>query len=130
MMSLQREAIEQTFTEDLYKIPGRVIILVPQEWSSLSPNEIELLSKILGAVKLKMAQVQILVKEKADMAELLVFNPPVVLSFGSKIAQVNTPYQVSNWNGVHVLEADSLRAFDEAKKKQLWNALRELFNHG
>lgn len=129
-MSLQREAIEQTFTEDLYKIPGRVIILLPQIWSALSPNEIELLSKILGAVKLKMAQVQILVKGKADLAELQVFNPPVVLSFGSKIAQVNTPYHVSSWSGIKMLQADTLGAFDEAKKKQLWIALRELFNQG
>ncbi|HRJ28335.1 MAG TPA: hypothetical protein PLV21_10955 [Cyclobacteriaceae bacterium] len=129
-MSLQREVIEQTFAEDLYKIPGRVIILVPQVWSSLNPNEIELLSKILGAVKLTMAQVQILVKEKVDLTELQVFNPPVVLSFGSKIKQVNTPYQVNTWNGAQVLEADMLGAFDEAKKKQLWTALRALFNQG
>lgn len=129
-MSLQREVIEQTFTEDLYKIPGRVIILVPQVWSSLNPNEIELLSKILGAVKLTMAQVQILVTEKVDLTELQVFNPPVVLSFGSKIKQVNTPYQVNTWNGAQVLEADMLGAFDEAKKKQLWTALRALFNQG
>lgn len=129
-MSLQREVIEQTFTEYLYKIPGRVIILVPQVWSSLNPKEIELLSKILGAVKLTMAQVQLLIKEKVDLTELQVFNPPVVLSFGSKIKQVNTPYQVNTWNGAQVLEADMLGAFDEAKKKQLWTALRALFNQG
>ncbi len=124
-MSLQREILEQTFTEDLYSIPGKVLVLLPHSWSSLSSNEIELLTKILGSVKLKIAHVQILAKETSDLTDLNVYNPRMILSFGCKIKQVKTPYQVTDWNGVNVIEADALLALDEPKKKQLWVALQE-----
>ena len=125
-MSLQREILEQTFTEDLYAIPGKVLVLLPHSWVALRPDEVKLLTKILGSVKLKIAQVQILSRETVDLTELVVFNPSSILSFGSKIKQIKTSYQVTDWNGAKAIEADALGSFDDAKKKQLWAALQEL----
>jgi len=125
-MSLQREILEQTFTEDLYSIPGKVLVLLPHSWAALSPDEVELLTKILGSVKLKIAQVQTLSRETFDLTELNVFNPQSILSFGSKIKQIKNPYQVTDWNGTKVIEADALGTFDDTKKKQLWAALQEI----
>ncbi|MBX2962709.1 MAG: hypothetical protein KF687_09365 [Cyclobacteriaceae bacterium] len=125
-MSIAQSA-SQIFTEDIFDIQGKVIVLVPRPWTSYKNIEIELLRKILGAVNLKLEQVQLLEFASTDFQSLQVFKPSMILSFGSKIKEINTPYQVSAHQGIHALVADSPDMLNDERKKRLWTAMRELF---
>lgn len=129
-MSQNTEVIQHIVTEEIYSIRGKVIVLLPVPWSEVNPAEIELLSKILSAVNLKIDEVQLVASKKVDLNSLLLFSPTAILSFGSEIKQVNKAYDILDWNGVSVIKADSLSSLEDGKKKILWNALRQMFSIG
>lgn len=126
-MPVPSEVLEQTFTEDIYNLPGKIIVLIPRPWATISTSERELLGKILSSVKLSLSKIQVISQDKIDLEELSLFKPPVVLSFGCRIKQIDTPFRIVDWNGIRIVEADALNLLNEASKKQLWTALRELF---
>lgn len=124
---MNSELLQQTFSEEIYRIPGKVLIVIPQEWAELNPTEIELLSKILAAVNLTIDTVQIITTKQVDLNDLITISPSVLLSFGSEIKQADAPYKVKIWNGIPVLKTDTLSLLDEGKKKNLWVGLRQIF---
>jgi hypothetical protein len=121
------EIIQQTFTDEIYAIRSRVLILIPVEWSVLTPSEIDLLGKILGAVQLNLDGVQVITENVADLNNFTVFAPTAVLSFGVRIKQADNPYEVTIWNTISVLYSDALHQLDEDRKKKLWEAMRKMF---
>ncbi|MBX2966196.1 MAG: DNA polymerase III subunit psi [Cyclobacteriaceae bacterium] len=126
-MTFPPDLAVQTFPEELYAIRGKTIVLIPQHWEAYTETEKELLSKILNAVKLKLEGIILLVQTEADLNTLKEFKPAAVLSFGTKIQQVNTPYQATTTtlDDVVVLVADDLKALNDTKKKLLWQALKQ-----
>lgn len=110
-----QEILLQTFTEEIYKIPDRVLIFIPVEWSALEPSQIDLLSKILGSVKHSLDTVQLLTKIEINLDEFVELSPRVILAFGVDIKQVPDYYKVEQYNGVPVLKAHALGSFDEEK---------------
>lgn len=115
------------YTEELYKLPGRVLVLLPVPWETLPEAEVTLLGKILNAVKLSLAGVQIICREKTDLRELNVFNPAAIISFGTALTPDVERYTAGEVDGVRIIHSDVLSALDDAKKKSLWNALRQAF---
>lgn len=121
------EIIQQTFTDEIYAIRSRVLVLIPVEWSALTSSEIDLLGKILGSVQLNLDGVQVLAENTADLNNFNIFAPSAVLSFGVRIKQVDNPYEVTIWGTTPVLQSDALQQLDEDRKKRLWEAMRKMF---
>lgn len=115
------------YTEELYSLPQRVIVLLPVSWETLPEDQVVLLSKILASVKLSLAGAQILCRETAELSDLKVFNPSVVISFGTALKPACELYTASEIGGIRVLQSEALALLNDATKKSLWNALKASF---
>src|SRR5690349_10269077 len=91
------------YTEELYKVSQKTIVLIPVSWETLHDDHKTLLGKILGAVRLSTAAVQILCREKADISDLKVFEPAVVISFGVPINPKSEFYTSTTVEGIRVI---------------------------
>lgn len=121
------ETTQFIYSEELYKLPPGTIVLLPVPWKTLSEDQVTLLGKILGSVKLSLAGVQMLCREQADIHELKVYNPSVIISFGTRLQPNSEMYTVTEADGIRVIQSDALDLLDDAKKKNLWNALKLAF---
>jgi hypothetical protein len=124
---LTPEIIQDTYSEEIYRLPDRVWVLLDEEWNALSDEMRQLLGKILSAVNLTAERVHILSMKEIDLNSLSAVKPSAVLSFGSRILQPISPYEVADHTGIPIIAADSLTKLDEHKKKLLWVALRQVF---
>jgi hypothetical protein len=114
------------YQEELYDIPAGIIVVVSKNWEKYSTEEKELLTKILGSVKIDPASVQILARPALSLQSLKSFNPSVVLIFGSEIEEIK-PYEAVQAQGFSVIKADDLAILDDTRKKNLWLALKQMF---
>lgn len=119
-------AIESLFQEDLYLIPSRTLVILDREWNSYSDADQLLLSKILGSVKLTLAGVQIVTRTGFTSETLAPFNPKQIIAFGATSGAL-PKYQSTQLDGVNVVLADALDQLDDARKKNLWTALKQMF---
>lgn len=115
------------YTEELYKIPSRTIVLLPIPWETLTEEQVTLLGKILGSVRLSIAGVQIVCREKADVHEFDILNPSVIISFGTLLNPKIDSYTLGEVDGIRIIQSDILSALDDIKKKNLWGALKQAF---
>ncbi|MDL5049436.1 hypothetical protein QQ054_25810 [Oscillatoria amoena NRMC-F 0135] len=118
---------EQTFTEDIYRIKGKFIVLIPVTWTELKPAEKDLLTKVLKAIHIPLSAVQILSLEQADNTFLNQFKPSFVLSFGVPITELDTQYSITSILGAEVIWSDGLKEIDQAGKEKLWLILKNRF---
>lgn len=118
---------EQIFTEELYRLPGKTLVLLPLPWHTVQPNEVLLLSKILGSVRLSLDAVQVISLAEADVESLKIYNPSHVLSFGCRLTPNTKPFTTETINGVCIVQSDALSNLDDPKKKSLWVALKQAF---
>lgn len=121
------EIIHDTYSEEIYRLPDRVLVLIDEEWNALSGDEHQLLGKILSAVNLTTERAHILSMKEIDLNSLSPVKPSAVLSFGTRILQPIAPYEAADHTGIPIIAADSLTKLDEHKKKLLWVALRQVF---
>src|SRR5690349_6323849 len=122
--------IEQLYPEELYQIGPKVLVIIPQAWDATPESDQLLLSKILGSVKRTLASVQILSLSEADADDLKFYNPSKIIAFGSALKAAGQSIQANKplrHNQITLLQADNFDQLDEAKKKTLWYALREMF---
>lgn len=124
---MQEQSPQFIYTEELYNLPGRVIVLLPVPWVTLSEDQITLLGKILGSVRLSLSSVQILCHEKINSMDLKVYNPSAIISFGTILYPTIESYTAGEVEGIRVIQSDTLDLLDEVKKKSLWNALKQAF---
>jgi DNA polymerase III psi subunit len=121
-------------TPSYYQPKQKVIILV----TSLTPTDSELLSKILGAVKLDLQSVDIIELDKNQEIDLSqIFMQKSVnqlITFGIDLIKVKLdikliPYQTLEKQGTKFIYSDSLSDIqnDIPKKKALWGSLKEMF---
>jgi hypothetical protein len=124
---LNSSTIPYLFQEDLYQLPSSPLTVVLfRGWDDYTPEEKSLLAKILGAVKLSLASVQLLTKKELSATELSVMASSKILVFGSALNDIK-PYEHVQAQGLSIIKADDLSALDDAKKKSLWLALRTMF---
>jgi DNA polymerase III psi subunit len=114
------------FGEEIYNIPQAVVIVVARSWESYSVEEKTLLAKILGSVKLDVASVRIVNREKITHPEMAQLASQKVLIFGAETPDIK-PYENQQAQGFTVIKADDLSGLDDTKKKSLWLALRNMF---
>lgn len=124
---MNREAISYLYPEDLYQIPVQpLIVILSRDWNQYSADDQTLLSKILSAVKLDLASVQVCAAREVSFSKLSSLGSARVLVFGSALEEVK-PYEHFQAQGFSVIKADDLSALDDARKKNLWQAMRNMF---
>lgn len=119
---------KSTFSEEVYRVPDNVLVLIPDAWEKVGSQEEALLSKILGSVRLSLASVRILAVKSLTMDELLRANASKVLSFGVPVAGVANKYEAQLAGEVTVIVADRVIELDEIRKKNLWLSLKQAFS--
>jgi hypothetical protein len=114
------------FQEELYNVPAPVLVVLKQDWSSYAEGDRALLAKILGSVKIDTASVRIVTRKTFSLSDLSPDQANRVLIFGSETDQI-TPYQPTQAQTFTVIKADDLTQLDDARKKSLWGALKQMF---
>jgi hypothetical protein len=118
---------EHLYQEELYLLPSRTLVLLDKPWEQLSETDQALLVKILNSVKLSLAAVQIVHCGDVSINDVEQWSPKRVISFGVGISPVQKFYESFPVNGLPVILSHGLSALDDAKKKNLWLALKQMF---
>lgn len=119
--------LQNLYQEEIYKIDPKVLIVIDKKWSEVSIDEIVLLEKILKALKLTLASVQILTRSEFFPEDFQAFAPEYIIGFGSKLKNSEKMYEAIQIDGATIVVADTLDLLDEVKKRNLWIALRQVF---
>lgn len=123
--------IEHLYQEELYNIRSKILVIIPVPWDRMSESEQFLLSKILTSIKQTLSSVQILSIKDAEADDLLIYRPSAIIAFGSILkvpGHVIQPYTPFKHRESVILQADNLSELEDAtRKKNLWNALRGIF---
>jgi hypothetical protein len=123
---MQETSTQFIYTEELYKLPGRVIVLLPVPWETVPEDQVVLLSKILSAARFSLQGVQVLCYKEVQLSQLTIFNPAVIISFGVVLTPATALYQPETIEDVTIIQSDELSALTDSKKKDLWGALKKL----
>jgi hypothetical protein len=124
----QTNTLESLFQEELYVLPSPLLIILSKPWPALSVDELSTLSRMLNAVKLSLASVQVIVLKDFYVEELAAYSPNRVLAFGAALKSSATLYENISIDGISVIISESLDQLDDGKKKNLWLALKKMFN--
>lgn len=117
------------------KLTQKVVVIT----EVISNDEKALLSKILGAVGLSLAQIDLIEIEKPQHIDYQAFvaqkTTNKFISFGVGLGKLNwdlmlMPYQIKTESGIDFLLANNLGliATDTSLKKDLWAALQKMFS--
>ncbi|HEX8039058.1 MAG TPA: hypothetical protein VF490_07890 [Chryseosolibacter sp.] len=115
------------FQEDLYYFTEPVVVILKRTWDAYSPNEQNLLRKILTSVKVDINAVRILAGPSVEWSAVAASGPSRVLIFGADTKEDLASYEAVAAHGFTVIRADDLGELNEEKKKILWNGLRQMF---
>jgi hypothetical protein len=118
---------EHIFTDDLYQIRSGVLVVLGTPWTSLQQSDIELLHKILNAVKLSLAGVTIVESTEINDALLRTYQPHTVLGFGTASNLPIISYQATNIGEAKIILADAIDKLTDENKKELWGELKKIF---
>ena len=124
----QSNALENLYPEELYVLPSPLLIIVSKPWATLTTEELTTLTRMLNAVKLNLASVQVIVRVDFSVDELSAYSPTRILAFGSTLRSSSTLYDNLSFGNTSVIISESLDKLDDAKKKSLWGALKKMFN--
>jgi hypothetical protein len=117
--------LEALYQEDIYLLPPKTLVVLDKPWDHLTEPDQLLLSKILGAVRLTLAGVQIISLETVSGPLIKTFRPDRVIVFGSAFENLKR-YEHLTRDGISIVLADSLNQLDDLKKKNLWGALKQM----
>ena len=115
-----------TFMEEVYAVSSPVTVVIDVPWSALPPESLELLAKILVAIKSSIEGVRIVHQSNLDMSSwaelptrLIAFvQPPPGIALYERIETPKTEMVIS--------EPLSVLLANESAKRKLWTALRTL----
>ncbi len=123
----QNNSLESLYQEELYVLPSPLLIILSKPWANLTAEEITTLTRMINAVKLNLASVQVIVRKNFTVESLLPYSPKRVLAFGAALQSNTTVYENLSINDVSIIISESLDLLDDAKKKSLWTALKHMF---
>ncbi|MBA4057287.1 MAG: hypothetical protein C0490_21415 [Marivirga sp.] len=115
------------YQEELYALRSKVLVVLSSDWASVQESDQLLLGKILGSVKLNLASVQIISQKEFELGNLVTYNPSHIIAFGSSLKGISNTYELLSIQEIPIILADELQKLDDAKKKSLWGALRQMF---
>lgn len=120
-------ALAALYFEELYRFSTPLVVVLPRAWNSYSSGDQSLLKKILTSVKVNINAVLVIERASLDPKDLAVYAPARALLFGCTMESDVPLYQQTAAYGFTMIKADDLNALDEQRKKNLWNALRQMF---
>lgn len=118
---------ESLYGEELYQIPGKIVVVLAKDWVDVSDEERTLLSKMLVAVKQSLASVKIITLSSFSTEDVAYLSPAKVLVFGSSLKESLNLYEHRKINDLSIVVAESIDKLDDTKKKTLWLALKKMF---
>jgi DNA polymerase III psi subunit len=124
---MTNEIAEVLFTEELYHIQGKTIVVSSDPWDKVSEGSRALLQKILQAVGLSIESVTIIHQASLDVTRIA--GPPSrVIFFG--IAEGRNSYEPFSLGPAQVISAPPLDQLlnDSSAKQKLWAGLKALFS--
>lgn len=124
----QVQPLEGLYSEELYKIREKVLVIVPRPWADIQEEEKMLLGKILSAVKLSLSSVQILSRSEFTVSDFTAYRPHCIIAFGAVLKNSAKTYEKITENDTSIVVADELRHLDDARKKNLWLTLKQVFH--
>lgn len=124
----QTHLLENLYQEELYQIKSKVLIVLSRPWSEISNEETILLGKILNAVKLSLAAVQIITRTEFAVEDFKLLKPTCIIVFGATLKDSTKMYENLSIGGISVVVAEELRHLDDSRKKNLWLTLKQVFH--
>ena len=116
-----------TYQEELYQIRTRVLVIVGRPWNEISEDDKALLNKILGSVKLTLAKVDVVTLPSFSPQDLSAYGASRMIAFGATLKSSSKLYENITTDQVQVIVAEDFPLLDDAKKKSLWIALKQMF---
>jgi len=118
---------ENLYSEDLYQPAKKTSIVLSTSWNKIGEDERQLLSKILGSVKLSLESVRIIEQQHFNLSNWIE-RPSHVISF-SPAPEGLAKYEVIEVEGSSLVLSHSLAELklDDACRRKLWLALKQLF---
>ena len=118
---------ESLYTEELYELTKKISVVIATPWEKITEEERVLLAKILGSVKLSLEKVQIIEQPQFNLSTWLE-KPDKVICFSPALIEINK-YEVVELEGVTLVLSSPLSLLipDDASKRKLWLALKQLF---
>ncbi len=123
----QPSILESLYQEELYRVPGKVIVIISRPWEEITSGDRILLSKILGSVRLSLASVQIKVCKEFSVTDFRPLTPTHIIVFGAVLKNVSNKYEHLSIQDISVVIADELNELDDLKKRSLWLTLKQIF---
>jgi hypothetical protein len=124
---MSQAVLESLYSEELYQIPSKIVFVISQPWPELSEADQTTLTKMVGALKLSMASVQIIHRKTFTVQSLKALSPSKVIALGATLESPAKTYEHFTQEGMSLVIADALPTLDDIKKKNLWLALKQMF---
>lgn len=122
------------YQEELYRFSSPFVVVLARDLSSYEPDQQEMFKRILKSITSLdqslatfVESVTILANPSVTPADLQHFNPTHVLAFGVDLPAGKGYYEPATAHGFTAIRAHDLDQFDDQKKKDLWAALRKVF---
>jgi len=118
---------ESLYTEELYQPAPKTSVVIATAWDKITEEERQLLSKILGSVKLSLESVRIIEQPQFNLSSWVI-KPKKVICF-SPAPSALAKHEVIEVDGTSLVLSNSLAELipDDATKRKLWLALKQLF---
>jgi len=120
--------LNHLFQEELYQFDSPAVVILGRPWHGILEEHRLLLAKILSAIKLNIESVTIVEMGRIEQASLAGLNSRKILVFGSVVVPEIPAYEVVEREGVLIVRADDFSQLDDSRKKNLWNALKQMFS--
>ena len=124
----QTNGLENLYSEELYNIPPKVLIVISKPWCEIQEAEKTLLRKILGSVKLSLSSVQIINRVEFGLDDFNAYGPVSIIAFGATLKNSTKMYEKIMVERAAIVVADELHQLDDIRKRNLWLILKEVFH--
>lgn len=115
------------YQEELYNVRPKVLVILSKPWQAIGNDEVILLGKILGAVNLSLAKVQIITSMEFSIDDFKIYRPARLIAFGARCRDSEKMYENFYFNNTSIVVAHDLDQLDDARKKRLWQTLKQVF---
>jgi hypothetical protein len=119
--------LKSLYQEELFQITPKVLVIISKPWSALNNDEVILLGKILHAVKLSLAKVQIMTRIEFSVDDFKIYRPTYLIAFGARCKDSAEMYENLSINEASIVVAHDIDQLDDARKKRLWQTLKQVF---